>query len=260
MKVFALVGKSGTGKSFHCTDLVREHKIDSIIDDGLLISKNQILAGKSAKHEKTKMASVRCAIFDNEQHATEIKNALKNKALESVLIVGTSENMVKLIAKRLDLPEIGNIFHIEDIATPEEIATASFMRNKKGKHIIPAPVVEVKKQFSGYLLNSLRNHLSEKTVIRPSYSYLGSFRISPRVFSDICHFELSKMPEIVQIHKIQSVPDFNGCIDINVEISLKYPCDIPKISREVQKLLSKSIEYSTSIIVKSVNVSIKTLT
>ena len=259
MKVFALVGKSGTGKSFHCTDLVRAHKIEAIIDDGLLISKNRILAGKSAKHEKTKMASVRCAIFDNEQHATELKIAIENKKFNSVLVIGTSENMVKLIANRLNLPEIKKIFHIEDIATPEEIATASYMRNKKGKHIIPAPVVEVKKQFSGYFLNSLRNHLSEKTVIRPSYSYLGSFRIAPRAISDICRYELSKIPEIVQVHKIQSVPDFNGCIDINMEISLRYPCDIPKISRNIQKLVSKSIEYSTSITTKSVNVSIKTL-
>ena len=67
MRVIALVGKTGTGKSYQCIELAREENIESIIDDGLLISGNKILAGKSAKHETTKMASVKRAIFANDQ-------------------------------------------------------------------------------------------------------------------------------------------------------------------------------------------------
>ena len=51
MKVYALVGKSGTGKSHHSMWVARENNIDYIIDDGLLVSDNQIIAGKSAKRE-----------------------------------------------------------------------------------------------------------------------------------------------------------------------------------------------------------------
>ena len=49
MKVYALVGRSGTGKSHHSMWVARENNIDYIIDDGLLVSDNKIIAGKSAK-------------------------------------------------------------------------------------------------------------------------------------------------------------------------------------------------------------------
>ena len=38
MKVYALIGPSGTGKSYHVPHLAQKYKIDCIIDDGLLIS------------------------------------------------------------------------------------------------------------------------------------------------------------------------------------------------------------------------------
>ena len=37
MRIYTLVGKSGTGKSFHAMDLCRKENIESIIDDGLYI-------------------------------------------------------------------------------------------------------------------------------------------------------------------------------------------------------------------------------
>ena len=55
MKVFALVGKSGTGKSHQSMRVARENNINYIIDDGLLISDNKILAGKSAKKEAKRL-------------------------------------------------------------------------------------------------------------------------------------------------------------------------------------------------------------
>ena len=265
MRVVALVGKTGTGKSYQCIELAREENIESIIDDGLLISGNKILAGKSAKHETTKMASVKRAIFANDQHVAEVKSAIERNSFQSILILGTSEKMVKCIAERLSLPPIEKVVYINEIATPDEIETASFMRNKYGKHVIPAPVLEVKKQFSGYFLKSLilpgkREWNHEKTVMRPSYSYLGSFKIAPRVISDICRFELCQFSEITRILKLQSVPDRDGCIEIFADLSIQYPCDIPDISKKIQKRLSDAVENSTSITVKKVNVTFKNLT
>ena len=44
IKVFALVGRSGTGKSHHSKLLAQKYHIDLIIDDGLLIRGDKILA------------------------------------------------------------------------------------------------------------------------------------------------------------------------------------------------------------------------
>ena len=63
--VFALVGPSGTGKSFRAKLLADKHGLEAIIDDGLLIQNDKILAGQSAKREKTYMGAVRVALFDD---------------------------------------------------------------------------------------------------------------------------------------------------------------------------------------------------
>ena len=52
LTVMALVGESGTGKSFKSKLLAQKYNIDAIIDDGLLIQNDKILGGRSAKTEK----------------------------------------------------------------------------------------------------------------------------------------------------------------------------------------------------------------
>ena len=46
MQVYALVGESGTGKSFRAKLLAQKYGISALIDDGLLIQDDKILAGK----------------------------------------------------------------------------------------------------------------------------------------------------------------------------------------------------------------------
>ncbi len=264
MQSFALVGKSGTGKSFHSLELARDYNIEAVIDDGLLISHSRVLAGHSAKHEKTRMGSVKCAIFEDRAHAEEIIRAISENEIQSVLVIGTSEKMVRQIAARLSLPEFERIFNIQDIATPEEIEIATKMRNTQGKHIIPVPVFELKKQFSGYFIRSLfssgkRDRETEKTVMRPSYSYLGEFKISPKVISDICTFEAMRTDGISKVLKVKSVPDTDYCIDINIEIEVLFQSAIPEICSSLQKKLEAAIENTTSINVNNVNVYVKAI-
>ena len=49
IKTYAFVGPSGTGKSYRAQLVANSKGINYIIDDGLLISGNEVLAGKSAK-------------------------------------------------------------------------------------------------------------------------------------------------------------------------------------------------------------------
>ena len=68
MKVASFTGKSGTGKSFQATALAQRRGFDAIIDDGLLIYKGQIVAGRSAKKCASKAAAMRTALFNYEDH------------------------------------------------------------------------------------------------------------------------------------------------------------------------------------------------
>ena len=51
MQTIGFVGPSGTGKSHHALVVAYDRKIEAIIDDGLLIYRNRIVAGHSAKDD-----------------------------------------------------------------------------------------------------------------------------------------------------------------------------------------------------------------
>ena len=61
IKVYAFVGPSGTGKSYRAQMVASEKDIHYIIDDGLLINDNDVIAGNSAKKAPTKIETVKKA-------------------------------------------------------------------------------------------------------------------------------------------------------------------------------------------------------
>ena len=115
MRVIAFVGESGTGKSFRACFVAKENKADAIIDDGLLISGTKVLAGISAKKAETLLRSIRVALFSDKNQAREMIDAINNLSPECLMILGTSEEMAKRIAKTLNLPEPERFIKIEDV-------------------------------------------------------------------------------------------------------------------------------------------------
>ncbi len=267
MKVYALVGKSGTGKSHHSMWVACENNIEYIIDDGLLVSDNQIIAGKSAKRESTKMASVRRAIFSDPRHQDEVKKAIEEYNIDSLLIIGTSNRMVNKIAEAIGTAPIDKYINIEDVSTPEEMKIAQEMRMKHGKHVIPVPTFEVKKQFSGYFIDPMVQFFNrkngtiaeEKTVMRPTYSYLGEYKISPRAIYDICAYEMSKFRSMYKLLKFKSHTTKGNRLILDIELSLRYPCCITEEAASIANCIKNSIEEHTSITVKYVNIYVKAL-
>ena len=88
MRVLAFVGPSGTGKSYRAQLVARENNIHYIIDDGLLINENEVLAGTSAKKAPTKIETVKHALFIEEKEQADMKKAFKKYKPDSLLILG----------------------------------------------------------------------------------------------------------------------------------------------------------------------------
>lgn len=147
IKVYAFVGPSGTGKSYRAQMVSGAYGINFIIDDGLLVKENGIVAGTSAKKAPTKVETVRRALFSEEEQKKEMQEAIKKIKPKAILILGTSDKMVKTIAENLGLPEIQKTIYITDVATEEEIENAKRIRTTEGKHVIPVPTFELKKIF-----------------------------------------------------------------------------------------------------------------
>lgn len=259
IKVCAFVGPSGTGKSYRAQMVAGENNINYIIDDGLFIKDNEVIAGNSAKKASTKIETVKHALFLKEKEKKEIIKTIKEYKPEAILILGTSDEMVKKIAKNLELPEISKFIYITDVATSEEMQTAKRIRVTEGKHVIPVPTFEIKKDFSGYILDPLqifksrgiggKPYISEKSIIRPTFSYLGNFTISDTVFRQILEYECSKSSAIFKVVKTR-INNYNEGPYIYVEVIINYGYNIveelnnfkAKCIKEIEKLTTMNVQ------------------
>ncbi len=265
MKVFALVGESGSGKSYRATIVAEEYNIEYIIDDGILIGKGKIIAGKSAKREKTSMASVKRAIFMYDDSREEVKAAIKKISPGSLLILGTSVDMVNLIAQRLEVSPIEKYINIRDISSEEEIARAKTIRNTQGKHIIPVPAFEVKKSFSGYFIDPLKVFfklkegpvVSDKTIVRPTYSYLGEYVLSKGAVISICKHETGKSKG-AKCKDVKVETTDNGVV-IQIDITVKINSDMRKMAADIQRHIKTALEDMAGLVVLEVNIKIASL-
>ena len=268
IKVYAFVGPSGTGKSYRAQMVAGEKDTHFIIDDGLLINDNRVIAGRSAKKAATKIETVKKALFLNEDEKKTIQKALKKYKVKSILILGTSDGMVEKIAENLDLPKISETIYITDVATEEEIETARSIRVTEGKHVIPVPTFEIKKDFSGYLLDPLqifkpkglgqKPYVSEKSIIRPTFSYMGNFTISDSVFRQIAEIQAEKMPEIYKVLRSRVQNSGAGPI-IYMEVSVVFGYNIQESLKEFKNNIVKDIENFTAMNVVKLDVVAKNI-
>jgi len=267
VKVYALVGQSGTGKSYKAFAVAKDRDIEYIIDDGLLIGGTRVLAGQSAKRENTRIASVKRALFNAFDHREKVKNALKEIKPEKLLILGTSLKMIQAICQALELPELYEILKIEDVSTEKEIELARKSRYEDGKHVIPVPTFEVKKDFSGYFIDSLKifskkgwiSDMVEKTIIRPTFSYLGKYELTKVALVQLISICVSKVERINKIMKVRIENRPDGVI-IDLDLSIKLITRIDLMIVELQKKLVEEIEYMTGLNVLSINITVKNIT
>ena len=315
MKVYSLSGRSGTGKSFQAINLCKEKNIESIIDDGLFIYRNKVISGISAKRQRTIITAVKAAIFADDERAEEAKEAIARMKPESILIIGTSDEMIDKIVARLELPEPSERIYIEDITTEEErgIArkqrkemgqemlpdsvfhsirnTGHWMHEEKaaqiaeeergiarkqrkemGQHVIPAPSFQLRKQFSGYFMKPMRlfkefgpkgdhwKDTAEKSVVRPDYSYMGKYKISEKVMSDIigCIKDDSENICAVDDVMVKENRDMrNEGIELQVAIDMEYGDGLPAKVEKFQTRIADEIEGMTAFNVNKVDITVK---
>ena len=271
--VYALVGESGTGKSFRSKLLAEQYNINAIIDDGLLIQDEKILAGHSAKREKTYMGAVRVALFDDKEHRDSVAKVLKKSKIKKILILGTSEKMVMKIAMRLQLPQPSKIIHIEEIATQEEIEKAAKSRHVEGKHVIPVPSIEVKKSYPQIFSNSMHDFFSkgffqkktgkgkliEKSIVQPEFSKKGRVEISEAALTQMVMHCVSECSPDVKVKKITIKTDSHG-YRLVVTIDVPFGTQLTGKVHKLQQYIIDKIETFTGILIEEVSIVIDKIT
>ncbi len=268
MRIVGFIGASGTGKSHRASWVAKERGIEYIIDDGLFIRENQVLAGSSAKKEKTRIGSIKHALFSDETHADEVMGSIRRNRPEAILILGTSEGMVERIAERLKLPSVSEKVFIEDVADEFEIKQAVATRREQGKHVIPVPTFEIKKDFSGYFLDPLRifrrkGKISfqlddEKSVVRPTFSYLGSYTISDYTVYQIVEYVVTGIEGISKISRFRAENHPDGTF-MEIDLVMLYGFPIRALIKELQQRTIEEVEKLTALNIKQFNVTVKSL-
>ncbi|MDR0383082.1 MAG: hypothetical protein LBH50_03760 [Spirochaetaceae bacterium] len=262
--VFALVGASGTGKSYQAQTVARKYRIDFIIDDGLLIRNDRIVAGCSAKEEKSFMAAVKTAVFYEKSRRDEVARRLQTEKFSSVLIVGTSEKMVNKIAARLQLPLPARIIKIEDFASQNEIETALRTRRIEGKHVIPAPSVEVRRGYpeiffspvsapEPYRTQRLIPATHEKSLVRPAYSVPQKLVISGQALSLMVKNCVGEFDDGFKAKKID-VRDTEAGYRLVITIDVSFGIPLEKKINELLRYITDNIEKYTGILIEEVNI------
>lgn len=266
MQVYALVGASGTGKSHRATYLAFKYDIPLIVDDGLLIAGTSVLAGKSAKREITRFGAIKRAIFDDNEHAAEVKKKINASGARRILILGTSAKMILTIAERLELPAPYKTIQIEEIASERAINKALEVRKKENRHVIPIPTFAIKKEFPGYLLDPIRSFWSknqiedtkkvviERSIVRPIYNSLGSNYISEQVIVQMVSHLTARVKGVSRVGKIEVISQPIGTATLQVEVNIIYGYTIPAILQQIQAVLKKEMEYLTGLTINKIQV------
>lgn len=279
MTVFALVGESGTGKSFRAKLIAQENGIEAIIDDGLLIQNDKIIAGRTAKHEKTYMGAVRIALFDDKQHRDQVAKALQTNKIKKLLIIGTSEKMAQKITSRLQIPLPSKIIKIEDIATREELEKAIRSRQIEGKHVIPVPAIEVKKSYSQIFYDSIKEIAGkssanfkilnlfgkkkqstlEKSIVTPEFSKKGRIEISEAALSQMAMHCVSEFSKDIRIKKLSIKTNSRG-YKLIITVDVPFGRQLTGEIHRLQQYVIENIEKYTGILIEEVSIIIDKIT
>lgn len=272
--VYALVGKSGTGKSFRAKLLAEKLGISYIVDDGLLIHENAILAGRSAKQEENYISAIKTALFTDNVHRDQVVHVIQKKKIKKILLLGTSSKMVARMADRLELPPISQIVRIEEIASKEDIENAIKSRFEEGKHVIPVPSIEIKRDYAQILSDSIRIFFKggksaegvkkarffDKSVVQPTFTSdgdvtPGTVTISEAALTQMILHCIDEYDSEVQVLKIK-VKLSRSRYGIDLSVGVPYGKTLAGGLHELRAYIRDRLQRYTGIILESLEISI----
>ena len=261
IQVYAFVGPAGTGKSHRATHVAKQNGIDYIIDDGLVISRGRILAGRSAKSEINRLRAIKRAIFEYPEHRDAVVNYLTKHTPEKLMILATSEGMIEKITARLGLNAPVKTIHITDISTHEEIEAALRERREKKQHVVPVAKAQIQQDFAGKLVRQIWGFFrgrdkeeSRNTIVKPLFSFNGKVTIESDAILDLCRRLLELREHVRKIREID-LETYDDKIELSVELDLNLGnMSALSIAKTLQRKLRMGLSYFTGMEIKQVNI------
>ena len=179
------------------------------------------------------------------------------------------KKMVQKIAVRLQLPAPSHIIRIEEIATQEEIDLAIRSRQIEGKHVIPVPSIEIKRNYPQIFYNAVRvflkhknttnSKLFEKSVVRPEFSKKGRVEISEAALSQMVMHCVGEFDKEIKVKKLTIKTDAHGYRFV-ITIDVPFGTQLTGKIHNLQKYIIENIEKYTGILIEEVSIVIDKIT
>ena len=190
--------------------------------------------------------------------------ALQKEKYKKILIIGTSEKMIGKITRRLELPEVEKVLHIEDIASEEEIETAMRIRFTEGKHVIPIPPIEITRNYPKIVYDSMKifrkghkKDAYEKTIVRPEFSRPDKEEISEQAITQMVKHAIGDYDPVIKVKKTRRTKNSDGTYSIHVTLQLPVKHYMTTTISDLQEYITECVEKFGGILLKSVTVEIE---
>ena len=260
-EIYAFVGSAGTGKSHRATHVAKQNGIDVIIDDGLVISRGRILAGRSAKSEINRLRAIKRAIFEYEDHRDEVVSYLTKNPPKKLMILATSNGMIDKIISRLGLNKPVKTINISDISTPEEIEAALRERRDKKQHVVPVAKAQIQNNFAGKLVSQIKGFFrgrdkneNSNTIVKPLFSFNGKVVISSDALMEMSKKLVSLENHVRKIRELD-IEIYDDKIELNIEIDLNLGNrSALSIAKTLQRKIRMGLSYFTGMEIRQVNI------
>lgn len=241
--------------------VARQNGIDVIIDDGLVISRGRILAGRSAKSEINRLRAIKRAIFEYPEHRDEVANYLSKNSPAKLMILATSDGMIDKITGRLGLNHPVRTISITDVSSPEEIEAALRERKEKKQHVVPAAKAQIQQNFAGKLVSQIRGFFkgrekdeSRNTIVKPLFSFNGRVTIGSDAILEMTRKLLELRNHVRKIRDIDIETDEDK-ISLSVELDLNLSgMSALSIAKTLQRKLRMGLSYFTGMEIRQVNI------
>ena len=211
---------------------------------------------------------MKTAVFDDDAHREEVIEALLKEKYKKILIIGTSEKMVNKIAQRLNLPPVTKVFHIEEVASEEEIETAMRIRYTEGKHVIPVPSIEITRNYPQIVYDSMKVFFGkripfkkkqsfEKTIVRPEFSRPDKDAVNENILMQMVKHCIDEYDKVIKVKRVRTTALKNNEYDINVTLQVPLRHYIGQTMSELQEYIADCIEKYGGIMVHQVSIEIE---
>ena len=160
---------------------------------------------------------------------------------------------------------------------PDGREAITHYRIEEGEHVIPAPLGQLRRDFAGYFMDPIKQFIhkargnavdvdedqkatedgpNDRTVVRPTFSYFGSFTISEQVIRDIIKIAAEEYEShLVVVDRMNNGKQTNMSVTIDV-MAVRDPESIDKCM-DLQQDVYGALVNMTAFTIDSVNVRIR---